>query len=1618
MITQQNNWFEKLQEIRKNDSEAFSTFSLRNMWDSVTEKYSDKAHFIYELLQNANDALASKSFFYLTKEGLFFKHNGTKHFWVSDPNTEFEDQDNNRLGDINAITAVAQSNKKDNETIGKFGVGFKAVYQYTDTPHIYDKNFRFKIEKYIVPVKLDKDLSCRQENETVFYFPFNKAEMPAVKAYSDIVERLKSLVYPTLFSNNLKEVSWKTEDDAGGIYLKNTIESKRIGDMVYEKIELKQNVESKTQNERILLFSRSLNTVSLSYAIGYFINETDTKIIPKSIPAFCYFPTKETTNLNFIIHAPFLLNDSREGIKQDQPERWNENLIMLLAQLAADSLPVLSQMNLIDDDFFINIIPYNKTDFYNYDYYYDYNTPKFYAPFYDKIKEKLETTDLLPSINGEYTNRKNAYWASAPTLSGLFSNEQLATLFNNESAKWVFPNLGYTYIQGANKELASYISELVGINKITPQEILGKITHDFTINQKIEWLHELYDYLSENKSYQEYVKTKPIFIDHNGNASPAYEYNSSSKKNELVLFLPEDNEESADDLKTINKKLLENEKSREFILNFGIKLPDLKDRIYNHILPLYKTDAGINTRPHFKLFLKYWKENGQPEDIIERIKDTAFILYKNKEDNVTYRGVAEHIYYPSPELEKYFESKPDTIFVDLDEYHQIIDPDDKLLLKDFLIKLGVNEIPRILDVEIRDPKVKENLNLHISTNGYYDRNKTTNRIIDGCSEILDNIDKEKSILLWDYLGKLQHYVSSNNNVNSLRDKLTGTHAYFFYYRQYYQSFESIDHTRLKKEKWLLTKDNKFVAPHEIAISDLAEEYEKNSDLESFLEFKPTVVLSEKEQIGQLFNNLEEAKEAKELLEKHKQLLGKKSQNLAHADQSIQGILSQIENSIDNNNPHGHNYDNNKDKSTTTVDQKVRSIDELLNNYSFQENSNSSTTEVEKQEEINDYDSLSDNNDVQEDEEFSKMFEEIKTKFENDKVRKKLKQNLSDFQKYSYNWFKIYLELLATYSEKQDYTHQKSISFQEIKAYKNDKKYFLLRNSNNYISPEIENAEDIKITLIYGNGEKENVIVEGVSKKGQELLIYIREGLSERTLNRLPFIYKVTINFTPVINLIDRLFRAFTNPNNIDSWNEIHEIMPSLNYIYGPPGTGKTTKLCNLIDEILNEEPKKKILVLTPTNKAADVVCKRLLNININTSVIRLSSPTDPELDEEIYCDVLEFDDRTKINVVATTIHRLPYFEINNAGFLFKTKWDYVIFDESSMIGLPYITFAILALSKTNVDTHFIISGDPKQIPPVVEIDDKELEGFDFQDENIYKMMGLESFNPSEQKIRQIDSIENLGTQYRSTPTIGQIFSELSYSGLLKHNKDFNSCNKSLPESFKKLLSSNITFIDFPLSKENTIFKVNKLIYSSYHLYSAILVAEMIKHFDSENNENWSIGVIAPYKAQAILINKLITSYNISENTNVYSDTVHGFQGDECDIVFFICNPNNYYYTGNKKALLSKEYIYNVAISRAKEYLIILHPFSKIPDNKFINKICYSYKTNFGNTIILSSSEIEKNLFNEKNFIEKNSYISGHDSVNIFGYSEMKYFIKANDTAIDIQLQKNQHDEENDWEKVD
>ena len=648
---------------------------------------------------------------------------------------------------------------------------------------------------------------------------------------------------------------------------------------------------------------------------------------------------------------------------------------------------------------------------------------------------------------------------------------------------------------------------------------------------------------------------------------------------------------------------------------------------------------------------------------------------------------------------------------------------------------------------------------------------------------------------------------------------------------------------------------------------------------------------------------------------------------------------------------------------------------------------------------------------------SKHLHDIFKKKELEDKRTELVENIKGSERYSYDWFSIYLDYLLTFEEKADAITQKSISFQKIERFYIDgiptEKYFTLKGANNLIPLNIEVFEDFSITIVFVNRKKENITVEGVSKKGQDLLIYIPQGIDDSLVSKFESVVNVSINFTPVLDLLQRLSDAFSNEDIITPWNDIEESLPPLHFIYGPPGTGKTTKLVNIILEEFEKSYNFKALILVPTNKAGDVLAKRLVEKNSIINVLRIGNATDPDLeqlDENIYQSSIDEYMLDRSNVVISTIHRLPYYQIakeHGASFkLFDSdqiKWDLVIFDESSMISLPYFAFALHAI-KTN--EKIIISGDPKQLPPVVDVSDQKLEELDLGDDSIYKMMEIATFDKDEQdNLREIDSIDYLDIQYRSVEHIGNLFSTISYSSQLDHGRNFDDKPiKKLPEKFYNPLKSHLSFIDLPIDLDNSILKPMKLLYSSYHVYAGIAVTELILNLDRCNDENikYSIGVISPYKAQAMLMNKLLTTAGISDNITVFCDTVHGFQGDECDIIIFVVNPNNYHYTGHPKSLLSKEYIYNVAISRAKDYLWVMCPYNYINNNTHVNKLLNVAK---GNKTMIESDNLEKYLFNDPDFIVQNTYLTGHDNINVFGQVEMSYFIKAGSNAIDIQLRR-------------
>lgn len=105
---------------RSRDSEGM----LKRSLGTIIQLYTRKAHFIYELLQNAEDAKASEILFVAKDDRLEVYHDG-------DPFTK---------ENLNALCNIGQSDKvSDLNKIGEFGVGFKSVFGICEVVELYSQ---------------------------------------------------------------------------------------------------------------------------------------------------------------------------------------------------------------------------------------------------------------------------------------------------------------------------------------------------------------------------------------------------------------------------------------------------------------------------------------------------------------------------------------------------------------------------------------------------------------------------------------------------------------------------------------------------------------------------------------------------------------------------------------------------------------------------------------------------------------------------------------------------------------------------------------------------------------------------------------------------------------------------------------------------------------------------------------------------------------------------------------------------------------------------------------------------------------------------------------------------------------------------------------------------------------------------------------------------------------------------------------------------------------------------------------------------------------------------------------------------------------------------------------
>ena len=388
-----------VEAIRENDFED----GIKRL---LTDLYPDNAHFIYELLQNAEDAKASEVQFILNTDSVEFEHNGSRLFSIRD---------------VESITSIGDTTKKDDPTsIGKFGVGFKAVFAYTSTPEIKSGEYHFRIRDLVVPDTEGLSPRTFDDNRTHFLFPFDNSQKSPEKACTEIEENLRQLGEGALlFLKNIRKIEYRLPDSKSGSLERIEKGRDRIGISVRRPGSLAPDSVHYLRFEKVVDVNDEdegdLKSCRIAVAFGMESSKgRGWRIKPLDQGQVCiYFPAeKETSKLRFHLHAPFASTVARDSVRNSLA---NDELRDHLADLVAESMSAIRDQGLLNVAF-LATLPNDRDSL---------------APFYEPIQEKLvevfKNEKLTPMKRGGHAAASGIFRGSA-RLSDLISDKDLATI--------------------------------------------------------------------------------------------------------------------------------------------------------------------------------------------------------------------------------------------------------------------------------------------------------------------------------------------------------------------------------------------------------------------------------------------------------------------------------------------------------------------------------------------------------------------------------------------------------------------------------------------------------------------------------------------------------------------------------------------------------------------------------------------------------------------------------------------------------------------------------------------------------------------------------------------------------------------------------------------------------------------------------------------------------------------------------------------------------------------------------------------------------------------------------------------------------------------------------------
>lgn len=568
-------------------SQANSCESLSN------DIYTDSKRFIYELLQNADDASSQndKLEFQIDFIGQYIivSHKG-------DPFSEI---------DIKSICSIGDGNKKGDENKTGFkGIGFKSVFAHSEFVIIKSAKYIFKFDKN-ESNKWNSFLWGNENNWKAQRKADNKHEeikMPwqIIPIWAEIPEELKQLsvfkqdeynVSTIIRHNKLEELKESlielfsesqiilflrskkikiTINTTKKLILEksiidNTTVLKRDNEIISEwliknyQFDIPQEIQENIRNDN--RYPRKLRE-SKKTEISFAIQLEKGKLKPADDDKrliFTYLPTSINYGLPFLVNANFLTDAGRESIHKDL--EWNHWLFTQIPIKYFEWISKLADKNSKFNRQFLTVLPQRLNGF-----------NELENKFNDGFEEAIETIAFIPNLHGDLLKVSESL-LDETNISDFISKQTLLNYINIDTNKNFSITSFIPYLKPINtlKQLGLNIFRIEKLEEFFSSEVFSnehRIDENFKL---ISFLHKQANNNQRNENENDWnyrLKNIPFIFDEN----------EKLQRPELIYFpAVEFSEDFREELCIINKTVLneinENLLIKNWLEDLGVKEP-------------------------------------------------------------------------------------------------------------------------------------------------------------------------------------------------------------------------------------------------------------------------------------------------------------------------------------------------------------------------------------------------------------------------------------------------------------------------------------------------------------------------------------------------------------------------------------------------------------------------------------------------------------------------------------------------------------------------------------------------------------------------------------------------------------------------------------------------------------------------------------------------------------------------------------------------------------------------------------------------------------------------------------------------------------------------------------